>query len=223
MNNLNYTLIQQSLPLLMQGLATTLTLWLTCSTLALGIGFIIGLARSTRLRQSLISPALDACTFVLRGIPFYVQLLIAYFVLPDLLGINLSATSAAIVSLGLCSAAYVSQIVRGGINAIPDGQWEACAVLGYTTRQTVWYVIIPQMLRTVVPMLTNELDQLLKSTAIVSSIGVMELTRAGMNVIARELNPLSIYLTMAVLYVVLSGLLAIVSRLLAKGVAYDMR
>jgi His/Glu/Gln/Arg/opine family amino acid ABC transporter permease subunit len=223
MNNLNYTLIQQSLPLLMQGLATTLTLWLTCSTLALGIGFIIGLARSTRLRQSLISPALDACTFVLRGIPFYVQLLIAYFVLPDLLGINLSATSAAIVSLGLCSAAYVSQIVRGGINAIPDGQWEACAVLGYTTGQTVWYVIIPQMLRTVVPMLTNELDQLLKSTAIVSSIGVMELTRAGMNVIARELNPLSIYLTMAVLYVVLSGLLAIVSRLLAKGVAYDMR
>jgi His/Glu/Gln/Arg/opine family amino acid ABC transporter permease subunit len=223
MNNLNYNLIQQSLPLLMQGLATTLTLWLTCSALALGTGFVVGLTRSTRLRQPLLSPALDACTFVLRSVPFYVQLLIAYFVLPDLLGINLSATSAAIVSLGLCSAAYVSQIVRGGINAIPDGQWEACAVLGYTTRQTVWYVIIPQMLRTVVPMLTNELDQLLKSTAIVSSIGVMELTRAGMNVIAREMNPLSMYLTMAVLYVVLSGLLAIVSRLLAKGVAYDMR
>jgi ABC-type amino acid transport system permease subunit len=158
-----------------------------------------------------VSSVLDGITFILRGVPFYVQLLIAYFVLPNIVGINVSAFSAALLSLGLCSASYVSQIVRGGINAIPFGQWEAAKVLGCSTTDTVRYIVIPQMLKIVLPALIGECDQLLKSTSIVSAIGVLELTGAGRNIIAQEMNPLTIYTVLAIIYLIISALLALFS------------
>ena len=166
---------------------------------------------------------LDAITFVLRGVPFYVQLLIAYFVLPDLLGVNLSPFVTAVSSLGLCSAAFVSQMVRSGINSIPSGQWEAAAVLGYTTVQTLRYIILPQMVRNVLPAITGELDQLLKSTSIIATIGVLELTRLGMNIVAREVAPVSIYLTVAVMYLAISSGLNGVSSRIERRLCYDNR
>ena len=211
-----YTTITQSAPVLMQGMLTTITLWLIAVVLSLSIGTVLGIVRCRRGRIALLSPLLDVITFVLRGIPFYVQLLISYFLLPDLLNINLPSFAAASLSLGLCSAAYLSQIVRGGIDALPVGQWEAAQVLGYSQPQTLRYIILPQMIRNILPALGGEFDQLLKTTAVVSAIGVLDLTRAGMNIIAREMNPIMMYSIIALCYLFMSSLLNGVTALLER-------
>lgn len=201
------TILINSAYLLAQGTITTLGIWLSAAFVALSIGFIWGALRAERLRIPYISVIVEAITFLLRGIPFYVQLLIAYFVLPEISGVELSAATTAALTLGLCSAAYVSQILCGGINAIALGQWEAAFVLGYTKAQTLLFIVVPQTLRYVISALGGEFDQLLKSTALASSFGVLEVTRAGMNIISREMCPMTIYIALAVIYLTLSSLL----------------
>jgi len=201
-------LLSNSMPLLLKGLSMTLLLWLCATTVSLIVGIILGVLRSNMVRIPYVSTMLDGVTFVFRAVPFYVQLLIAYFVIPNLVGLTISAFAAALYSLGFCSASYVSQIVRGGINAIPAGQWEAAQVLGYTQCDTIRYIIVPQMLKIVLPALVGECDQLLKSTSIVSTIGVLELTGAGRNIIVQEMNPLTIYTLLAFIYLCMSAVLA---------------
>jgi len=207
----------------MRGAALTLYLWLGSAILSLSLGIVSGIVRSKQWRPNLLAYILDVITFVLRGIPFYVQLLIAYFVVPNLLGFAPSAETTSIIALGLCSAAYTSQTVRGCIDALPLGQWEACAVLGYSRYQTLRFVILPQAMRTMLPTLTNELDQLLKSTTIISSIGVLELTRVGMNIIARDMKPLPAYLTIAAIYLIISSLLQLLGQTCERKAAYVSR
>ena len=102
-------------------------------------------------------------------------------------------------------------MVRGGINSTPAGRWESAYVFGFSQTQTIQCVILPQMLRNVLPAITGELEQLLKSTSIISTIGVLGLTRSGMNIIAPELNPVTIYLSIAVMYLMISLLLNFIS------------
>lgn len=205
--------------LLLKGLLLTLQVFAITAFISLILGFVMGALLCKRLR-SWISPILEGITFVLRAVPVYVQLLIAYFVLPDLMGIELEAFEASVIALSLCSAGYTAQIVLGGLNAIPIEQWEAAFTLGYSSFQSLWYVIFPQVFRNILPALTGECDSLLKSTAILASIGLLELTRMGMNIVSREMDPLPIYLTVAALYVGVSAALNITSRKLEKYVNY---
>lgn len=194
----------------------TIVLWLASLLISMIVGTLVGVLRCYRMRISYVSLALDVVTFIFRGVPFYIQLLIAYFVLPDLLNIDIPAFVISSGALGLCSAAYVSQMVRGGINSISDGQWEAAHVLGYSRISTLRFIIIPQVLRMILPSLVGELDQLLKSTSIISSIGVLELTRAGMNIIARQMNPIQIYAVIALIYLTMSSILNVIGSMIEK-------
>ena len=105
--------------------------------------------------------------------------------------------------------------MRGAINAMPIAQWEAAFSLGYSTFRSVVHIILPQMFRIILPSLNNELDALLKSTSVISTIGMLELTRVGMN-----LEPVPIYLTIAVMYLMVSATLNIVSKKLEQRLAY---
>ena len=221
MKNEIINLLQASAPQLLQGAATTLQIWFCATAMAFCTGSLWGIFSCQRLQIAGISRIINVGTFVLRAIPFYVQLLIAYFVLPNLLRISLSPFSTGVIALGLCSGGYICQIVRAGINSIPDGQWEACYVLGYGKINTLRYIILPQMLKNVVPALSGEVDQLLKSTSILSSIGFLELTRMGLNIISREMAPVTIYLSIAVIYMCMSTLLNVVSGKLEKTFSYD--
>lgn len=220
MESTSLDLILRSLPLLLKGAALSLQIFTVASVLSLTIGAIMGALTCRRLRCRWTSSALEGIAFVLRAVPFYVQLLIAYFVLPDLLGIELEAFTAAIIALSLCSSGYIAQIVRGGLNAIPKEQWEAAYTLGYSTVNSLRYIILPQVLRNILPSLTGELDAMLKSTAILASIGLLELTRMGMNIVSREMDPLPIYLAVAVLYVGISAIINIISKKLEKRLRY---
>lgn len=218
-----WSLLSSCTPLLLQGMLMTICLWIAAGAISLSLGIACGMVRCRRMRIIGLSVMLDSITFVLRGIPYFVQLLIAYFVIPDLLKITVPTFVIASGSLGLCSAAYVSQIVRAGCNCIAIGQWEAAQVLGFSRLQTAWYIIIPQMLRNVLPALAGELDQLLKSTSIMSSIGVLELTRVGMNIVAREMNPIPVYLTIAALYLGISSILGAALYKIERGGLYAYR
>lgn len=208
-------LVMRSLPLLLKGAWMTLRILLISGSMSLCLGAFMGISMCQRLRSPL-SPFVEGVTFILRAVPFYVQLLIAYFVLPDALHLNLDAFTASVLALGICSSGYTAQVVRGGINSISAEQWDAAATLGYSTGHCLRYIILPQMLRASLPSLTNELDALLKSTAILSAIGLLELTRMGMNIVSREMEPLTVYLAVAVFYVLLSGGINILSRQIEK-------
>lgn len=198
-------LFHRSLPLLLMGLMTTLQAF-CCSLVLSGIlGIVFGVFCCEELKIPYLSPCIQAGAFVLRAVPFYVQLLIVYFVLPDFIGVNLETFPAAVLALGCCSAGYVCQIVRCGINSIPKSQWESAYSLGYSKVGTLRYVVFPQMFRNVLPAFNNEAESLIKSTSILSAIGVLELTRIGMNIVSREMGyPLGIYLIVAVFYVGIS-------------------
>lgn len=202
--------------LLVYGGIKTFMVWIMASFFALCIGFVWGIMRCNRMRIPYVSTCIDGITFLFRGIPFYIQLLISYFILPTVIGIPLSATTSAVIALSLCSAGYVSQIIRAGINAISVGQWEAAYVLGYSPYNTVCYVIAPQAFRIIVPALVGECDQLLKSTAVISAIGVLELTGAAKNIITQEMNPIAVYAVLACIYLSMSTLLALCTAWLEK-------
>lgn len=215
--------IQNALPLLIRGGLMTICLWLAAGSISLVIGSIMGILRAQQVRIRVISPLFDAISFVLRGIPFYVQLLIAYFVLPDLFGgVDISPFVASTASLGLCSAAYASQIIKSGLDAIPLGEWEAAYVLGYSRTQSLRYLMIPRAITLIRPALAGEFDQLLKSTSIISTLGIMELTNAARNIVERDLQPLPIYAAVALIYLLMSvGFNVIINRLFITGGYYD--
>lgn len=219
MNN-SFEIIIQSAPLLLRGLLMTFKLWISSIVIGVLFGTILGIITCNRLRIPLISPGVSFITFIIRGIPYYIQLLVFYFVLPEIIKIDLSPELCAIISLGLCSSSYICQIVRAGINSINIGQWEACIVLGFDKITTLRYIILPQMLNNVLPAFVNEFDSLVKSTAIISSIGVIELTRSGMNIVARGNDPVPTYLAIALLYLVISTSINIIGRYLERRFKY---
>jgi arginine/lysine/histidine transport system permease protein len=210
----------RSLPLLMKGVQMTLKVLVAGAGLSLAFGLFFGILSSQRLKIPLLTPFIEVMTFIFRAVPFYVQLMIVYFVLPELLGFNFEPFPASVLALGVCSSGYVAQIVRAGLNAVPIAQWEAGFTLGYSKLQSLRFIILPQMVRPVLPALNNELDALLKSTAIVSSIGLLELTRAGMNLVSREMEPVPIYLMVACFYLCLSALLNLGARALERRCSY---
>ncbi len=193
-------------PLLLRGTLTTIVAWLTSCAISQVVGSCLGISSSRYLNYK-ISHIIRIYTFIAKGIPAYVQILIAYFVLPALLTIQVPGFIAATGALCFCSSGYMTEIIRAGINAVPRGQWEACKALGYPMISTVVRIIIPQIAANALPAIFGEFEQLLKSTSLLATIGVMDLTRAGMNIISRELNPVSIYFLIACIYLFLSGLL----------------
>ena len=202
-------LVRYSYQFLM-GTMVTLGSWFTAGIISLSIGFILGIASSRYLTSPFIAKFIRGYTFIAKGVPAYVQILIAYFVLPSVLGINVSGSFAANFALAFCSSGYATEIVRAGINTIPTGQWQACSVLGYPLITALRRIILPQTIRNILPALFGELEQLLKSTSLLATIGVTELTRTGMNIISRELNPLPVYLVVACIYLLISGVLQLI-------------
>ena len=137
---------------------------------------------------------------VIRGTPMMVQLLIMYFVI---MASSTNTFLIAVISFGINSGAYLAEIVRGGIMAIPKGQTEAGRSLGLSYLQTMTYIIIPQALRAILPALGNEFIALLKETSIVNVIGMVDLTKWAINVQGRTYQAFMPFLGTAAVYLVL--------------------
>lgn len=217
-----FSTINNALPLLLRGALMTLQLWIAAGCISFLIGSIWGIIRAQQIRTPYIGSLFDGISFLFRGIPFYVQLLIAYFVIPEFFGgINISPFITSAVSLGLCSAAYASQVIKSGLDAIPLGEWEAAYVLGYSRTQALRYLMLPRAFTFIMPALRGELDQLLKSTSVISTLGVLELTNAARNIVECDLQPLPIYAAVAVMYLLMSAIFNSAVVRLFERKAYD--
>lgn len=201
----NYSKLINSFPILLQGAFATIEIAFVSITIGLCGGIIIGIFNCNRLRNLFSTVIFNSFIWIIRGTPLFVQVLIVYYALPEVIGIYLSPFTAGVIALGINAMAYISEIVRGGINAIPEGQWEAAYVIGLKPWQTLQGIILPQMLRVSLPSLTNELTALIKETSILMVIGVAELTKVSRDIVSRELDPMTIYLAAAVLYLAMTS------------------
>lgn len=143
-----------------------------------------------------------------RGTPLFVQILLLHFGVIPLFG-DYSAFTSAVIACTLNSGAYIAEIVRAGIQAIDPGQMEAGRSLGMNHRQTMWYIILPQAYKVVIPPLINEFIAMLKDTSLVSIIGVSELTLQGKLVYASSYEPAWVWGAIALMYFIMTKLLAI--------------
>jgi len=153
-----------------------------------------------------------------RGTPTLIQIFIVYFGLPQV-GVRMSPFVAGVIALGVNSGAYVAEIVRGGLLAIPKGQTESSLALGMSYWQLMSRIILPQVVRIILPPITNEATTTLKNTSLLSTITVVELTLHAQIVIARTFRPFDFYIVAAVLYLIMTTLLTHLSARLERHYA----
>lgn len=185
---------------LMRGLLVTLEITVWAALLA----FVIGLATAIlRLSRSFSGHALATVYLeIVRNTPLLVQMYLFYFVLSPILGIDRFWTG--VLCLAVFEASFISEVIRGGILSIPKGQWEGAASLGLRPWQVYAKVVLPQAVPIMLPPMTSALVNLIKNSAIVSTIAIFDLTNEGRNVIADTFLSFEIWLTIAGIYLVLT-------------------
>ncbi|MET4428587.1 His/Glu/Gln/Arg/opine family amino acid ABC transporter permease subunit [Mycolicibacterium sp. 624] len=205
-------LIKSTFPMLMAGLKMTLILTVVSIFFALILGVIFGLFRVSR---SIWLRAIGT-TFVdiFRGTPLLVQAFFIYFGIPSTLGFQMSALTAGIITLSLNAGAYMTEIVRGGIQSVDKGQMEASRSLGIGYLPTMRRVILPQAIRTMIPSYINQFVITLKDTSILSVLGIAELTQSGRIIIAGNYKAFEMWLIVGIIYfVVIMALTKLSDRL----------
>ncbi|WP_192035711.1 amino acid ABC transporter permease [Halomonas sp. YLGW01] len=203
-----------SIPYLLTGIPYTLLI--SFGGLAIGflIGILFGLLRISPLAWLRI-PAI-AYIEIFRGTPVLVQVLFIFYGLPQIIGGPVNALVAGIAAIAVNSGAYISEIVRGGVQSIERGQREASLSLGLSRTQSFRYVIWPQAFRRMIPSLGNQGIISIKDTSLFSVIGVGELVRQGQIYIATTFSALEVYLMVAMLYLAITLSLSLALRLLER-------
>ena len=211
---MDFELIQRALPILLMGAGVTIEI--TAFSVAIGffIGLFVGIARITQFKILQIMAAVYADC--IRGTPLLVQIFLIYFALPMAIGQRVEPFIAAVAACGINSGAYVSEIFRAGIQAIDVGQMEAGRSLGLTWWQTMRFIILPQAFKNILPPLGNEFIAMLKDSSLVSVIGFEELTRRGQLIIAQTYGSFEIWMTVAVLYLIMTMAISRIVAFLEK-------
>ena len=192
------------------------TLWVSLAGFVLGtlVAFLLLAAGKSRFRALRFLGALY--TSFIRGTPLIVQIFVVYYVLPGLIGVDFPPLIAGIFALGLNSAAFVAEILRGGLTRIPVGQFEAAKALGLGPVVTWVKVVMPQLFRNVTPPMVNEFTMLVKASAILSVITVIELTRTAQNVMNITYRPTESFIIAAALYFIMLFACSMVVRRLER-------
>ncbi len=204
----------------LEGLQNTLLV----AVLGLIIGTIIGILIATVAvmpKYKLFPKVLDKiCQFYVaffRGTPLVVQLLVGYFVIRPLLGMQLSALASCIIIYGMNSGAYVSEIMRGGIQAVDPGQMEAGRAVGLSYATTMLKIVIPQAIKNILPTMGNEFIALVKDTSVVSFVGVTDLYLVFKFIGTNNYEFMIPYLVMALIYIVLVLLITLGIRIMERS------
>lgn len=199
-DNSFFGLLASTFPILMQGLKMTLILTVVSIAIALVLGIVFGLFRVSRSiwLRAIGTTYVD----VFRGTPLLVQAFFIYFGIPSALGFQMTALTAGIITLSLNAGAYMTEIVRGGIQSVDKGQMEAARSLGIGYLPTMRKVILPQAIRTMIPSYVNQFVITLKDTSILSVIGIAELTQTGRLIIARNYQSFTMWLIIGIVYFV---------------------
>lgn len=196
-------------PMLIQGALTTATLCLT----AMIAGFMVGIGVWRMSTSPLRIYRMTAHVWVslFRGTPVLAQLLLCFY-LPSQLGFDIPGFAAATLALTLNTAAYQAQILQSGFASITPGQLEAASICGLSPRQVLWRIQVPQVVRATLPSLISELIDVIKASAVVSVIALTDLMRVGQQLASSTYQPLQVYLAVALVYLLLTSLLALLGR-----------
>jgi His/Glu/Gln/Arg/opine family amino acid ABC transporter permease subunit len=197
----SFALFLEAIPSLLTGMLVTAKISLLSAVLGLLIGTIGGLARVSAHRW-VSAPALFYVT-LMRATPVLVTLLFLYYGLPSI-GILMDATTVGVVALGLTNGAYLSEILRGGIESIEPGQMRAARALGMSYPTAMRRVVLPQAARRVLPPMTNEFISLVKNTSLVSTVAISDLLRSGMDFMSWKANTFSPFVGVALGYLLLT-------------------
>lgn len=209
------------MPSLMEGAWETVKLFVATLVLSLPLGLPFALGGNSRFR--ILRALSKTYIWIFRGTPLLLQLFFFYFFLPIAFGIRLDVFTTAVLTFVLNYAAYFAEIYRGGINSIDRGQYEAAHSLGLSRGQTMFGIILPQTMKTILPPVSNEAIVLIKDTALVSTIGVADLMKASSGAVNRDVDPLA-YLIAAIIYLIFTFLLTLLSNYLERRFSvYDAK
>lgn len=209
------------MPALLEGSWETVKLFVATLVLSLPLGLPFALGSNSRFK--LLKGLCKIYIWIFRGTPLLLQLFFFYFFLPIAFGIRLDVFSTAILTFVLNYAAYFAEIYRGGINSIDRGQYEAAHSLGLSRTQTMFGIILPQTMKTILPPVSNEAIVLIKDTALVSCIGVADLMKASESAVNRDVNAMA-YLVAAIIYLIFTFLLTLLSNYLERRYSkYDAK
>lgn len=209
------------LPSLLAGTVVTLQMFFATIVLALPLGLLLALARISRWRA--LSGAVGVYIWLFRGTPLMLQLLFIYFGLPFLpyIGVRLPDFPAALLAFVLNYAAYFAEIFRAGIQSIDRGQYEGARVLGMTYIQTMRRIVLPQVIKRVLPPVSNETITLVKDTSLIYVLAMNDLLRTTRALVQRDFNTMP-FIVAAVFYLLMTlALTWIFQKLEQKYAVYD--
>jgi len=210
--NLDFERIMPSIPYILQGIPITLQV----VGIAAVIGFVLGIVLSL-MKISKVKPLnwiADFYTSIFRGTPLVLQLMLIYFGSPQLFGVQIDAFEAAFLSFGLNSAAYISEVIRGGIMAVDKGQMEAAQALGVPYKSSMLNIILPQAFKNILPALMNELITLTKESAVVTIIGLGDIMRRSYIVGGETYKFFEPILIAGLIYYVMVMILTIIGKVI---------
>ncbi len=204
------------LPMMLDGAKTTVGLFLLTALISIPVGFIVAVIRY--YGGTIVKSVIGLYILIMRGTPLLLQIIFVFFGLP-LMGITLDRMPSAIIAFAVNYSAYMAEIFRGGIESISKGQFENARILGFSKIQTFRYIIMPQVIKSVLPSIGNEMMALIKDTSLVYVIGLGEILRAAKNATNTMASVAPMALA-AALYLILIGILTFFMKLWEKKYAY---
>ncbi|HSM74522.1 MAG TPA: amino acid ABC transporter permease [Desulfobacterales bacterium] len=206
-----WDVVLETFPLLLSGVKLTVIITV-CGLL---FGFVLGAAVGLmKLSRSLpVRKLAGAYVEAIRGTPLIVQVMFLYFGVPLAVGMRIRPVTAGIIAIAVNSGAYIAEIVRGAVQSIDPGQVEAGRSIGLTRAQTMRYIVWPQAFRRMIPPLGNQFIISLKDTSLLVVIGVAELTRVGQEIIAVNFRAFEVWLTVGVVYLMMTLTIARLLRM----------
>ena len=210
---MGWKLILSNWDALLHGALLTVEVSVLSFVLAFLLGVVVAEGRRSRLRS--LRGAATTFVEVTRNTPVLLQIFVAYFALPSI-GLPLSSFQAGIIALSVNAAAYLAEILRAGIDAVPRGQGEAASVLGLSRWPTFRDVVMPQALRNVYPAVVNQFVQLILGTSLLSSIALPELTGTAMTINSETLLTMQVFAVALLIYLVLTNLVSFAASGLAR-------
>ena len=198
-----------------EGSIVTIQLFAITLLLSVPLGLLLALARISKIKP--LGKFVEVYNWIMRGTPLMLQLLFVYFALPTF-GILLPDVAAAVLAFVLNYAAYFAEIFRAGIQSIPKGQYEAARALGFTYVQTMRRIIVPQMVKRVLPPVGNETITLVKDTSLVYVLAMNDLLRAARTIVQREFD-MTPFVIAGVFYLVMTFVVTRVFNWLEKHYA----
>jgi His/Glu/Gln/Arg/opine family amino acid ABC transporter permease subunit len=212
-----FDVVWRNLGFLLSGVEVTLVVTLAALSSGMLLGLFIALARMST-RRWLQAPAI-AYIELFRNTPALIQLMWVYYCLPILTGLEMNAASSATLALAVNGAAYIAEIIRGGIQSIDRGQVEAARTLGMSYPQTMRKIVLPQAFRRMIPPFVNESVSILKFSSLVSVLGVADLTYQATVLSTTSFRPIEIFTFIAMVYLVLCSALSYFARRLELRLA----